>query len=138
VTPVARSRTRAVDAHWLGGYRCRVTARQFVVEVDEPESAGGEDSGLQPTELFLGSLASCFALAISHMAAKRQIELGAIDVRAIGTYAGPRFDGLRVECRVEADQGVDVEELLKRARTVCYVSNTLALGPEVEVVRVES
>jgi organic hydroperoxide reductase OsmC/OhrA len=134
---VARARTRAVDARWLGGYRCRVAARQFVVDVDEPEEAGGDDSGMQPTELFLGSLASCFALAIAHVARKRQIELGAIDVRAVGTYAGPRFDALRVECRVEADDGVDVGELLTRARTVCYVSGTLALGPEVEVVRVE-
>jgi organic hydroperoxide reductase OsmC/OhrA len=138
VTPVARTRTRAVDAHWLGRYRCQVSARQFVVDVDEPTEAGGDDTGLQPTELFLGSLASCFALAIGHVARKRDIELGAIDVRAVGTYAGPRFDALRVECRVEADDGVDVDELLTRARAVCYVSNTLALGPEVEVVRVDA
>jgi putative redox protein len=136
VTPVARSRTRAVDARWLGGYRCEVGARQFVIAVDEPPESGGDDTGLQPTELFLGSLASCFALAIAHSAAKREIDLEAVDVRVVGTYAGPKFDALRVECRVEADDGVDVDALLTRARSVCYVSNTLALGLDVEVVRI--
>jgi putative redox protein len=126
--------TRAVGATWLGGYRCRVSARQFTVDVDEPVEAGGDDSGLQPTELFLGSLASCFALAVNHVATKRGIELSGVDVRAVGRYAGPKFDAIRVEVKVDAPDGVDVELLLSRARLVCYVSNTLALGPEVEVV----
>lgn len=130
--------SRAVEARWLGGYRCEVTARQFVIAVDEPAAAGGDDTGLQPTELFLGSLASCFALAVSHVAAKRHIELAAVEVRAVGRYAGPKFDAVRVEVRVDAADDVDVDRLLVRARAVCYVSNTLALGPELEVVRVES
>jgi organic hydroperoxide reductase OsmC/OhrA len=129
--------TREVEARWLGGYRSRVTARQFVIDIDEPPESGGEDTGPQPTEVFLGSLAACFALAVGHVARKRGIELAGVDVKAVGTYDGPKFVALRVEVRVDAPDGVDVDALLVRARAVCYVSNTLALGPEVEVVRVD-
>ncbi|MGH9120074.1 MAG: OsmC family protein [Acidimicrobiales bacterium] len=136
---MARPSTLAVEARWLGRYRCRVRARQFIVEVDEPAESGGDDAGPQPTELFLGSLASCFALAVGHVAAKRSIELVAVDVTAVGRYDGPRFDAIRLEVRVDpVDPETDVDLLLGRARAVCYVSNTLALGPDLEVVRVDA
>jgi organic hydroperoxide reductase OsmC/OhrA len=135
---VTNASTRRVEAHWLGRYRCRVSARDFVVDVDEPEESGGENAGLQPTELFLGSLASCFALAVGHVAAKRRIELAAVDVAAVGRYDGLKFDAIRLEVAVEpVDPAVDVDFLLARARDICYVSNTLALGPEVAVTRVD-
>jgi putative redox protein len=137
-TGTAEASTRRVEARWLGGYRCRVSARQFTVDVDEPAEAGGEDTGIQPTELLLGSVASCFALAVGHVAAKRRIELAAVEVAAVGRYEGPKFDNIRLEVKVEpVDAGVDVDLLLTRARAVCYVSNTLALGPGVDVARVD-
>jgi organic hydroperoxide reductase OsmC/OhrA len=137
-TDPAEPSTRTVEASWLGRYRCRVTARRFTIDVDEPVEAGGEDSGIQPTELLLGSVASCFALAVGHVAAKRRIELAAVEVVAVGRYDGPKFDRIRLEVEVEpVDAGVDVDLLLSRARAVCYVSNTLALGPGVEVARVD-
>lgn len=126
------ARTRVVDAHWLGDYRCKVVAGDHVLRVDEPSSAGGDDTGPQPTELLLASLASCFALAIAHVAKKRGIELGAVDVRAIGTYAGPSFSELALEVTLDHEQA---DELIERARAVCYVSNTFARNPPIVVTR---
>ena len=136
---MGRASTLTVEARWLGEYRCRVSARHFMIEVDEPVDSGGGDAGPQPTELLLASLASCFALAVGHVAAKRKIELTAVDVTAVGRYDGPRFDAIRLEVRVvPLDPAADVDLLLARARAVCYVSNTLALGPDLEVVRVDA
>jgi putative redox protein len=100
----------SVSASWEGGYRCRVTARTFEIRVDEPLDAGGDDTGPQPTELFLASLASCFALALAHVAGKRQIVLNHLSVRAVGMYHGPAFNDLRLE--VEADNPRDELALL--------------------------
>ncbi len=125
----------SVAAHWRGGYRCEVTARSHTWTVDEPETAGGDDTGPQPTELLLGALASCFALAIGHVAGKRGIELTAVDVQAVGTYAGPSFSDFVLEVRVEGDES-RIAELLERARAVCFVSNTLARSPALELRRV--
>ena len=126
-------KTKEVSASWEGGYRCRVTARSFEIRVDEPLDSGGDDTGPQPTELFLASLASCFALALAHVAGKRQIVLEHLSVRAVGMYEGPGFDELRVE--VEADHPIEeLAMLAERAAAVCYVSNTLRAVDSVEVV----
>jgi uncharacterized OsmC-like protein len=45
----------------LGHDRFVIDIRGFGVEVDQPLSAGGTDTGPTPTELFVSSLASCVA-----------------------------------------------------------------------------
>jgi organic hydroperoxide reductase OsmC/OhrA len=122
-----------VVATWEGGYRCRVQARQFEFAADEPPSAGGDDAGPTPTELFLASLASCFTMALFHVARKRDIALPGFEVAVSGTYDGPRFSRLRVEVRPSSDVEA-LPELVERALTVCYVSNTLRKPLTLEVV----
>jgi putative redox protein len=121
-----------VESTWDGGYRCTVASRQFRIRIDEPESAGGEDTGPQPSEVFLASLAGCFTLALYHEAKKRNIELPDITVRATGTYQGPGFGRLVVEVKSGAEPDV-IESLIEPAKRVCYVSNTLRNVSDVEV-----
>jgi putative redox protein len=123
----------AVEATWEGNYRCRVRTGSHELVIDEPESAGGGGAGPQPTEVFLASLASCFTLAVHHVARKRDITLPDLSVRAVGEYEGPKFVSLRVEVTstLAADQ---LAPLLERAAAVCYVSNTIRVVDHVEVV----
>jgi putative redox protein len=109
-----------------------VAARQFEFTVDEPSTDGGHDTGPMPTEYLLGSLASCFALALAHSARKRGIELAPFRVRAEGTYDGPSFGSLRLVVAMD-DVPDAIEALLERARRVCYVSNTIARNPRLDV-----
>lgn len=122
----------SVEATWEGNYRCRVKMGGSEMIIDEPESAGGGGAGPQPTEVFLASLASCFTLAMYHVARKRALTLPDLAVRAIGEYDGPRFVRLAVEvtCTLPTEQ---LEPLLARAAAVCYVSNTLQAVTEVDV-----
>jgi putative redox protein len=123
----------SVVATWEGNYRCRVKTGSTELVIDEPESAGGGGAGPQPTEVFLASLASCFTLAVHHVAAKRGLTLPDLSVRAVGDYDGPKFVALRVEVTSSMPAG-ELEPLLARAAAVCYVSNTLRAVNEVEVV----
>ena len=128
-----RDKTLTVESSWEGGYRCTVSARQFRIRIDEPESAGGGDTGPQPSEVFLASLASCFTLAIYHVAAKRDITLADLTVRATGEYQGPKFARLLLEVTSSTAREV-IEPLIERAKGVCYVSNTLRAVSDVDVV----
>jgi organic hydroperoxide reductase OsmC/OhrA len=78
-----------------------------------------------PTDLFLASLSSCYALALAWAARKRGFELPDLEVTARGTYQGQRFATLvlSVSSTLDADR---MTPLLEPARRVCYVSNTLA------------
>ena len=137
ITSTEAPKTLSVDATWEGGYRCTVRARDHVMVIDEPTHAGGEDAGPQPTEVYLASVASCFALAVYHVARKRSIELPDLRVRAVGEYKGPSFVKVRVEV-MSTFPRADLEPLLERASSVCYVSNTMRAVDDIDVVLVES
>ena len=129
---MGRDKTLTVEATWGGGYRCTVATRQFRITIDEPESAGGGDTGPQPSEVLLASLAGCFTLALYHVAKKRNIELPDITVQATGTYEGPGFVSLAVDVKSGADRDV-IASLIEPAKRVCYVSNTIRNVSDVEV-----
>lgn len=128
---------RSVSARWDGGLRAVVTAGEFELIVDEPESVvGGTNKGPQPTEVFLASVASCFTISMAFSAAKRGIEMSGVHVEAVGTYDGPRFSKITVKVHADAPQGEELDKLMKVAERVCYVTRTLATNPEIEFVKV--
>lgn len=118
---------RVVTAVWRGGYHCTVEAGSFGIEVDEPAEVGGTNLGPQPTDLFLASIASCFLMALNYAARKQSIELSDLAVQVKGTYDGLRFDAVHVKASVGAPEP-ELERLLRTARRVCYVTNTLHAG----------
>jgi len=104
----------------------------FEIVVDEPEAHGGTNTGPQPTDLLLASIASCIVLSLAFVARKRGIELLDLDVRVVGTYDGLKFDRIAASIRSGTPRDV-LEGLLPEAERVCYVSNTLRHGPELVV-----
>jgi len=124
--------TTSVLSRWEGDWRCRVEAGGFELIVDEPPSAGGTGTGPMPTEYLLAAMASCYTLALAWAAAKRGITLPALAVTATGTYDGPKFCRLQLTVHSDAPPAL-IEPLVEPALRVCYVSNTLALSPPIEV-----
>src|ERR687888_2761483 len=118
-----------VTATFRGGFRADVEARGHAVAVDEPADAGGGDAGFMPTELFCGALASCFCLAIGHVARKRALDVPGLAVTVRAERAGRelRYARLVVSCAADVDDDT-LDALIERARPFCWVSNTLAEG----------
>jgi putative redox protein len=115
----------------MGGYESRVCAREHEIAVDEPGSAGGGDSGMMPTEVLCASIASCFCLALAHVAAKRGRELPGLRVVVRAERPGHELRYSRFEIEAQADVPErELAALLEPARRVCWVSNTLAHGAE--------
>jgi uncharacterized OsmC-like protein len=121
-----------VSAVWRGGYAADVRARHHALRIDEPEP-DGDDSGMMPTEAFCAAMASCFCLAVAHVARKRGIETPDLTVDVEAERAGRELRYGRMT--VTASAGMDpalLEQLVQRAIPFCWVSNTLAAGVEVE------
>jgi putative redox protein len=136
--PADPPHTNSVIARWEGGWRCRVAVFRdggagFDLVVDEPESGGGTGAGPMPTEYLLAAMASCYALALRWSAGKRGVDLPDLTVTATGTYDGPRFCRLVLDVATSAPAEV-VSPLIQPALRVCYVSNTIATSPPIEVL----
>ena len=126
--------TRTASASWEPGpLQCVVSVGGFSILVDEPESAGGTGAGPQPTDLLLASVASCFTLALVYSAAKRGIAMTGVQVEAVGHYAGPSFDAVRISVEVTGPTPDELTDLIVAAERVCYVSNTLRAGADITV-----
>lgn len=125
---------RTARARWTGGMRAVVSAGHFELVADEPPEAGGTDTGPQPTELLLASIASCFTLALAYWAKKREVLLEGLEVDVTGHYQGTRFDSFRIAVRAESPRGPEMEDLIRAAKKVCYVTRTLETSPEIEIV----
>jgi uncharacterized OsmC-like protein len=120
-------------AVWRGGWATDVTARGHPVRIDEPRDAGGQDSGMMPTELFCAALASCFCMAVAYAARKREVEAPGLRVVVRADRAGKelRYERLVVETSAELDDET-LGPLVERARSFCWISNTLATGVSLE------
>jgi len=116
-----------------GGYSADVRARGHALRVDEPAEVGGADTGPMPTELFCAALASCFCLAVGHVARKRDVALPGLEVTVRAERAGRelRYERFTVVATAAVADAV-LAPLVERARPFCWVSNTLAAGIEVE------
>lgn len=124
--------TNTAIAHWRGGWRATVEVGDFSFEVDEPIADGGSGTGPMPTDYLLGSLASCYALALSWAARKRGVELSELAVRATGRYGQLRFDALTLHVTSNLSEA-ELAPLTRMASRVCYVSNTLESPPTIEI-----
>jgi uncharacterized OsmC-like protein len=122
-----------VSATWRGGYKSSVRARIHEITIDEPARSGGEDEGMMPTEAFCASIASCFCLAMAHVARKRGLELPGLRVVVRAERPGTELRYSRFE--IDAQASAPAEELarlIEPARRVCWVSNTLVHGVVLE------
>jgi uncharacterized OsmC-like protein len=120
-------------ATWRGGYEAAVAVRGHALTIDEPEDSGGHDAGMMPTEALCAALASCFCLAVAHVARRDGVALDRLEVDGDAERTGRelRYGHIVVTVRAPgADDAMD--QLLVRARRVCWVSNILADPPEIE------
>lgn len=114
-----------VSATWEGGYEASVRARGHRLTIDEHEEAGGHDRGMMPTEALVAALASCFCLAVAHVARRDGVELRDLRVDARAERADSELRYGRIVLTTDADVP-ELPALVERARRVCWVSNTLA------------
>ena len=118
----------AVDAHFKG----------HTVHTDQPERAGGQDSGPAPFDLFLASLGTCAGYYVA-----RFCELKGIDLSGIGmtleTIRDPerkRVGKIRIEIDLPPDFPDKYRKPLIRAADQCAVKRHLVEPPEIETLTV--
>lgn len=118
-----------------GPYGQFITAGHHVLGADEPESAGGFDTGADPYELLLSALGACTAMTLRMYATRRKWPVEHIKVRlrhvqrAGGVEAlHDRFERIiEIEGALTEEQHAHLVEIADR----CPVSQTLQRSSEI-------
>jgi putative redox protein len=103
----------------------------FVLDTDEPESVGGEDTAPAPHELLGAALASCVTTTIAIYARTKGWELGdvLVEVEYDETTTPRQF---RVDIRLDGDYDAERIARLERAAATCPVRRSLEAGFAIE------
>ena len=130
-------KTVRVDASQVEGFKIETRSRQHIAIVDQPQVAGGTDSGPTPLEYLFISLAGCI-VTIGHIIAKqRRLNVRGIKVHVEGeldtdvfmgkndtTRAG--FTAIRVVTQIDADMShAEKEAFLRDIDARCPISNNI-------------
>lgn len=134
---------------WQDGSVSKTRARNFEIQTDEPEALGGKDSGIDPIELLLSSVASCIALGFTTHAAKRGIDInsfnieteGDIDVRGYFGIEGarPGFSNIRYRINVDSDAPEEeLKDVLRAAEETSPMFDNVSRGVPIQSELVKS
>ena len=120
---------------YQGGKKLIARHRGLQAVSDQPESGGGDNTALTPTELFIASLAMCAGVFVVYFAERHDIPLEGMRIEADYQMAdGPRrVAAITLRVRMPASLTPQHQAALQRAAEQCVVHNTLRHPPEVTV-----
>ncbi len=116
--------------------RYAIVTRGHTVLVDQPVDAGGADTAATPTELFVGSLASCVAFYAGRFLQRHGLDRHGLSVAADFTMAADRPARVAaVQLRITVPAGVPQARraALLAVASHCTVHNTLQHQPGVAI-----
>lgn len=125
----------AVHVAFHSGTRYDLTSGRHKVVTDQPIEDGGQDAGMSPVELFVGSVASCVGYFVGRFCARHDIPRDGLSVDAEWeTAENPHRVGqitlsIHLPHRLTSEQK---ERLLKVAHG-CTVHQSMAVAPTVAI-----
>ncbi len=128
--------TGRVDVTWSGGDRYRIATRGHDLLADQPVTDGGQDLAPTPTELMVGSLASCTAFYVGRYLRRHELDPVGFGVRADFVMATDRPARIAdVQLVIHVPSGIPPErrQALMAVASHCTVHNTLRQPPEVTI-----
>lgn len=123
-------------AHLQAGVKVAVQARQFSITIDEPPELGGADTGMNPVELLLGSLAACQSIVARVYAEQFKVQLDDFQVEVVGDIdldgffgksdTRPGYSEIRYNFHIQSPSPQErIDQFIEHLQKVCPVGDTL-------------
>lgn len=134
-----------IEAESESTTKSSVTARDFEMTVDEPESMGGSDDGPTPLEYLIAGQAGCLNVTGHQVAEDMGIGLDGLEIAIEGEFDPAKFagedvderagyQGLRVTIEAETDADKDtLEEWVERVEERCPVTDNVENATLIDV-----
>lgn len=124
-----------LTAAYHGGTRYDITCGKHRVIADQPAVDGGQDAGMSPVELFVGSVAGCVAYFVGRFCARHSISCEGLVVDADWAMAEQPHRVGRIDLAIHLPHRITAEQrdrLLKVAHG-CTVHQSVAIAPRVDI-----
>ncbi|HEU4684228.1 MAG TPA: OsmC family protein [Nitrospira sp.] len=125
--------TSTVSYH--SGTRYDITSGRHRVTTDQAVEDGGQDAGMSPVELFVGSLAACVAYFIGRFCARHEIPREGLTIQADWEMAEQPHRVGRIALSIALPHPISAEQkerLLSVARG-CTIHQSIAVAPTVSI-----
>lgn len=125
----------SVTVSYHGGMRYDIVSGRHRLTTDQPTEDGGQDAGMSPVELFVGSVASCVAYFVGQFCARHDISRDGLAVDAEWEMAeGPhRVGKIALAIRLPHRLSVEMKERLVKVAHGCTVHQSLSGAPAVSI-----
>lgn len=127
----------------IEGLQLKCTAREFEMLIDEPTSAGGTNTAMNPLEALLCSLGACKMMVARFFYQSKQIRLKEMKLSIDGEIDSNRLKGdpnikigfskIRTHYFIQADNSTEeIQNFIDFIEKTCPVKDTIVNQPEFE------
>lgn len=118
-----------------GGTRYDITSGKHRIITDQPVEDGGQDAGMGPVELFVGSVASCVGYFVGQFCARHDISREGLTVDAEWEMAeGPhRVGRINLAIHLPHRMTAALKERLLKVAHACTVHQSIAVASNVAI-----
>lgn len=118
-----------------GGTRFDIVSGKHRIVTDQPEEDGGQDAGMSPVELFVGSIASCVAYFVGRFCSRHNIPQDGLTVEAEWTTAESphRVGAVSIAIRLPHRLTHDQKERLLKVAHGCTVHQSITVPVRVDL-----
>ena len=118
-----------------GGTRYDITSGKHRVVTDQPVEEGGQDAGMSPVELFVGSVAGCVGYFVGQFCSRHDIPRDGLSVDAewIMAERPHRVGAVSVKITLPARITAAQRERLLKVAHGCTVHQSLTVPPKVTI-----
>jgi uncharacterized OsmC-like protein len=116
--------------------RFTMSVGRHALTVDQPVSAGGDDAGPTPTELFVAGLASCVGFYAGRFLRRHGISASGLRVECdFAMSEGTPARVSAIDLRVVVPAGVPASRMpaLQRMVEHCTVHNSIVIAPDIRI-----
>ncbi len=124
-----------LTATFHGGTCYDIVSGKHRVITDQPTEDGGQDAGMTPVELFVGSVASCVGYFVGRFCARHGIPQDGLSIDAEWTMAEVPHRVGRIDIGIHLPQRITSgqQELLLKVAHGCTVHQSLTVAPTVAI-----
>lgn len=120
---------------YQGGTRYDITSGNHRIVTDQSAADGGQDAGMSPVELFVGSVAGCVGYFVGQFCARHDIPREGLNVEAEWRMVeGPhRVGQINLAIHLPHRLTSDLKERLLKVAHACTVHQSIAVAPNVAI-----